>query len=526
MRALVYLSLRSFRNRLLQLVKKPGQLIVLLLCLGMIGFVLFTPRMEGVQGGTRPIGELYAIALGLYAFLTVAIARQGLENGATFFNMSDVNLSFTSPISPTHILLHGLASQLGTALFAGFFLLFQYSWLYQAYGIGLGTLLAILLGYALCMFVAQLVALCLYAFSSASPRRRALVRLWFYAILGLSAAVLVAIYLQAQGSPLERLVLAATSTPAYLLPIFGWVLALVKGLIASSPSLLLFGVGLTGLVCALLILFLSRSGSDFYEDVLSATELRFSQALAQKEGKAANTAPKKVRTGKLGLDRGHGASAIFHKHLLEDRRQGVLLLDGLSLLMGILAIGFAFFTRDSMEGAALPVCFAFACYLQIFSSFTGRWLREFNVHYVYLIPEPPFRKLLGMLSEHVLKLALDAVVVMALFGLCLSATPAQTAALVLARFGFGLLLMAASLLSERLLSEIKMRWLIIMLHFLFMLLLCAPGIVLAVVVAFFTPAALGMALAFLAFAGWCALCALTVLFCCRNLLQHAELKNP
>lgn len=50
-----------------------------------------------------------------------------------------------------------------------------------------------------------------------------------------------------------------------------------------------------------------------------------------------------------------------------------------------------------------------------------------------------------MLSEHVLKLALDAVLVMALFGLCLSATPAQIAALVLARFGFGLLLMATEL---------------------------------------------------------------------------------
>ena len=59
-----------------------------------------------------------------------------------------------------------------------------------------------------------------------------------------------------------------------------------------------------------------------------------------------------------------------------------------------------------------------------------------------------------------------------------------------------------------------------------MFLLCAPGIVLAVVVAFFTPAALGLALAFLAFAVWCALCALTVLFFCRNLLQHAELKTP
>lgn len=84
MRALVYLSLRSFRNRLLQLVKKPGQLIVLLLCLGMIGFVLFTPRMEGAQGGARPIGELYAIALGLYAFLTVAIARQAWKTAPPF----------------------------------------------------------------------------------------------------------------------------------------------------------------------------------------------------------------------------------------------------------------------------------------------------------------------------------------------------------------------------------------------------------------------------------------------------------
>ena len=60
------------------------------------------------------------------------------------------------PISQKKILVYGLVRQLQTSLLLGFFLVFQYGWLYNTYGISIGAMLTILLGYGAVTFCSQL----------------------------------------------------------------------------------------------------------------------------------------------------------------------------------------------------------------------------------------------------------------------------------------------------------------------------------------------------------------------------------
>src|SRR5699024_6765907 len=109
--------------------------------------------------------------------------------------------------------------------------------------------------------------------------------------------------------------------------------------------------------------------------------------------------------GRTGLGGGEGASAFWYKHRIENRRSRTFILGGAELIFVIATIGFGFFMRD--EGV-VPVL-AFAVYMQMFSSSMRRLPREMMKPYVYLVPEPPFKKLLWCIRESVGSFALMAV---------------------------------------------------------------------------------------------------------------------
>ena len=152
MKALTYLLLTIIKNALLELRKKPGQLIFLLVMVGLMAFVFVTGQQVGVSEQVRDPRELSAILLSLYLFLFVIAVLQGLSSGATFYSMADVNLLFQTPIAPRRILLYGLIRQMGTSLLVGVFLLFQYTTFHVQYGVTIGGLLLILLTYGVTSF--------------------------------------------------------------------------------------------------------------------------------------------------------------------------------------------------------------------------------------------------------------------------------------------------------------------------------------------------------------------------------------
>lgn len=523
MGAIGYLVVTKAKNRLKQLLKSPGQLVVLLLMVALLGFLLFSRTMNEIEGDVRPMSELMGLAMVLYGFLAISLINQGIANGATFFKMNDVNLMFSAPITPVRVLTYGLFSQMGTALFAAVFLLFQYGWLHNSYGVTVPQMIVILLGYALVMFVSQLFALAIYSYCGGSDRRKAGVKLGFYIVVGVCIVAILACVLLAPGATImEKLTAAAGNPVLRFLPIFGWCGALVEGLTMGMVLQTVIAFVLLGGLSTLLILFISRNGTDFYEDVLTATEISFKNLVAAKEGKTP-VSNKKTKTGKTGLTKGWGANVFFYKHMLEDRRQSIFMLDAMSLVSALGTVVFALFMGDAGKDTAIVAGFCFAVYMQIFASFTGRWLKELLTHYVYLIPEPPFKKLINLLKENLIKTAAESVLVMVAFGLVVGANALEIITLILTRFAFSLLLIAINIFCERFLSEIKAKWLVVTLYFIFVIVFAIPGIALAIIAG--AVWSMSIAASFLLLAAWIAAAALVILFCNRNILQYVQLDN-
>jgi hypothetical protein len=519
MTALLYLFFTRLKNRLREMLRKPGQLVYIILMLALLVFVISSGGTE-VAAGERPITEFYAICFVLFFAMFMLSVYKGLSTGGSFYTMSDVNFLFPAPISPRRILTYGLIRQLGTSLLIGFFILYQYGLLREFYGITPADLLVVFLGYGLTLFCGQLSAMALYSYSSHDDQKQTRLRVVFYGIILVVAAVIAYPWLT---SSLEAAVSVVNSTAMHCVPVVGWIAAITTGLL--SGNWLAVALGLLGvlLFSVLVILSMRKQGSGFYEDVLQATELSHSALMAAKEGGTTETTPKNIKVGKMGFSRGSGATAFYYKHKIETRRGRFLLFQGTTIMFIIMAIAFSYFMQDI---GSMGI-FTMITYFQLFSTVSGRWAREFLQPYIYLVPDNPVKKLIWLCREQINQISLEAVIIILSVGLIMGLPFDVIIAMVVARISFGVLYMAGTLLLDRLFPTLTNRTLSVLLFMFMAMILSLPGAITMGVSFIFLPETLlflsGECLAFLAMALVNAAMALLVFFLSRNMLQYAEL---
>lgn len=187
MNALVYLSLTRLKNSVRSFFRSPARIALTVVMAALFAAVLLGGGAPA--SGARDTAELSAGIFALFLLMFFSCARTGLNNGASFFTMSDVQLLFPAPVKPRSVLIYGLVRQLGVTFTISLFVIYQYGWLRNVYGVGLGGLIGILLGYMLTVFCGQLAAMGIYAWSSSSERRKRVLRALLYA---LALAVVVA----------------------------------------------------------------------------------------------------------------------------------------------------------------------------------------------------------------------------------------------------------------------------------------------------------------------------------------------
>ncbi len=519
MRSLLYLLFLSYKNSLRQLLVNPGKLIFTLLIIALlVSTAIFGSEPPAPGESYAPLSQLTVMVLGLYLLIFYTSAKLGFSRGASFYGMSDVNLLFTAPLRSQSILIYGLIKQMGTSLWVGFFLLFQFAWLNSRFGITFGNLVVIILGFCLVYFTGQLTAMAIYMFCAEHDRRRTILKSTIIVLCAL-LAVWVGYPLLSAPAKLTALFDTCNRPWADWLPIVGWMKAAVSAGISQQYGLAALWLLPWLLFCLLFVRLVSKSHGEFYEDVLSASEYSYNLRATAQSGNIAENVPTQVKTGKSGFRHGQGPWIFFFKHLRENRRTKLPFLDTGIIMSLVSAVIFALITQG--EGI-LPV-FIFATYMQIFVISMGRWNKELLKPYVYLIPANNFHKLLAILAESLLKNFIDAIVVFTAVGLLLHLSPSQIAACVIARFGFSLILLAANILSERVMGGLNSKMLLLTLYFLLLLTIAAPGILLAVLLAEvwgLTSLFGGLAISCL----WNAAAALLIILCCRNVLRTPEIK--
>lgn len=363
-----------------------------------------------------------------------------------------------------------------------------------------------------------MTAVLIYSHTNGNARRQRIGQEILYGMIGAFLLYLALYSLRDGTAPaLRRAVECANGTVMRCLPVSGWLSLTVSGLLTGRWSSLVLGFGVCAAYLGFLIFLIFRTDADYYEDVLKSAEISQSAIAAKKEGTVAT--PQNVRVGKTGLNSGWGASVLFTKHRIENRRTQKFLLSTNALIFALTTIGFALFMRK--EGI-LPVLLM-AIYMQLFSSLLGRFNLELTRPYIYLIPEPPFRKMLWALAEEIPASLVEGIVTFVPVGFLLSLPPLEVAVCIAVRLSFTLIYVAADVVVERLWGGVTLRVLIFVLLFAVALGLAAPGCILAILAG--VKAGFSMTQALLVLTACNVPTAFLALYLCRNMLQYAELNN-
>ena len=491
MSALLYLVRKSLKNALLELLHHPGKLIAYVFIIAMMLFSGISATLGGApEEGYRDIRMLEGIYLGVLLLLTAPTLLRGLRSGASFFNMSDVNLLFVAPISPKKILLYGLMRQMGATLLICFFLLSYGGMAISSFGIPVAMGVGLLIGLAAAIFLVQLLAMFLYSLVNGRPERIRAVKYTLYVVfLLILGYVGASIYLN--GLSMESALAAISSPVLEYVPVLGWIKGLLFACLnGDMVHVLLFAVLLLAGAGVILLLFL-RVDADYYEDVLENAENTYAMKEAAKSGNMdANMKlnPRKIRVGATGLRGGNGASAFFYKHLLEIRRRSRLIfLSGSSLLLVACCLGMAFIMKSSGDedpmspNMIMMIAAMMGIYLQFFMNATGEWSREMTKPYLFLVPVSPFLKLVWASLTSLIKPLADGLISYILCAVVVGAGPAVTVLCILMYMTFGWVFTASSILSERVLGGVANKGLLVVLYMLLLMALVAPGIIAGVV---------------------------------------------
>lgn len=517
MSSAVYLLSKKIKNRITEAFHRPSEIIVIVIFFALMVTGFFSGNHASVSGEYfRDINELYAIVLALYSFIFVLTAKNGFVNGASMFSMADVNLIFTSPRKPWRVLTYGLLSQLGRSLMLGFFILYQYSWVHDTYGVGLSFLVAVLIGYGVTVFLSQMLAMLIYSLTSGSDSKNKIFKAVFYVVI--AAFVLYVIYIAyLSNDKIAGAVDAANTRLINFFPVAGFVRLGIIGFAQKSYYKLVISIACVAAYCLIYFIIVSFVNADYYEDVLKASEVSFSAITARKEGKAVETAPRNVKVGRTGFTNGEGANAIYEKHKIENRRGKIALLDIVSIIITVITLVFAFIFKNALAA------FAANAYISLFTIATGRWAKELSLPFVYLIPEPPFKKLLNMLKEQVPALITESVITflpMCLFTHC---TVAEAAAFCIAKISLSFVFIGTNLIFQRFFGDSENKTLIMFLYIVLAILLCVP----CVIVFFLMTDIVCLSQAISLILASCVNVAISVLiiFCCRNVLMYSEYNN-
>lgn len=522
MNSLVFLLTRSMKNSLLETLRKPAKLTIWLILVIVLGGVLaisaFVPREQ------KGLTDLIWLQGGFFAILVMFFAgavKKALSTGDTLFDMSDVNLMFVSPLSPRTILVYGIVRMAKIASFVGFFLLFQSAMLSQTFGIGVGAILLLLLGFVLATSLMQIISLTIYSLTSGNPARKRVARLIAVAThVPLAISLLIPFFRTGDfGGSAQQ---AIRSSVFSWTPVTGWAskgaLAFITG--DAGTGWLLYG--LMVIAGALLLLSLAFNKLDYYEDVLVATETIFEKRRAFSEGQIHVDAQrtKSVSVAKTGVT-GSGASAIFFKHIRESFRMNRLGLWGTSSFI-IAAVAIAFFSRGK-DNSFMGMLYILM-WIQVFLIGTGRGLKELYSHYIYMIPDGPTRKVIWSNLEIVMKVAVESVVIFVVAGIILRESPLRIAAGILVYTLFSFLLLGVNYLSLRWTGANINVGMLVLIYMFSVILIMLPGIVGVILTGFFMGKA-GVLVGMLVLAAWEFIAGLGCFTFSRGILHRCDMPS-
>jgi hypothetical protein len=406
MAAIGYLIRKSIKNWLLDLKSKP-QYIVLIAFVGLM-------LLSSILGGKitdRNYNEAFVSSLFLVATLVFGgvTIYGGVSETRSFFRLADVNLMFPSPIRPSHVIVYAMIRNVSTLAFTMIIMVYQIGTLRFTLGMTPPMIALTFICIFLMLVMSLTTSMCIMLLCNGRPRRKTLIKGLLVAVLSLLLIYAVAAGKTYSGSGGLNMFTAICSNKYLdLIPIIGWT----RGLFVALISLQLFPAIVYGCLCLALLIVeivaISRTKSDYYEDVLDGASRREQVRQAVKDGKRAyiprSSKEKTIR--KIGINGGKGASVFMYKRLLEQRRMALGMLSFTTIIIAAAGIFMSVILHVSF--------FAFlgiAALLSVFLQRIHSWEGELTKIYIFLAPSEPERKLFFAILPDLFTSMIDSVFV-------------------------------------------------------------------------------------------------------------------
>lgn len=406
MKALIYLTKRSFINNLKRALTKPSTLIALIFGIVYGVFIIFSL-------GIMAIGVHIDSAKGLLAILTVWSIYEIFGNFLGYssrkgiiFRPGHAHFVFTAPIDPKLVLI---SSAWMNYLFS------IIVWI--LIGIGsmtvfripiLSAVVILLAGCVLELAFEVSVMIFLYTNDRVPEKVMKGIRMGIKIIL-IACALAVILYFRKNGLTLDSVWTLLDMPGLQMIPALGWQIAIYR--------LILLGPTTLNVICSLLYLVMvavsvmaairMKCDGGYYEEAAKFADDYADLKKRQKNGEMVFGLSGKKRSFRRVREKigGKGAQAIFYRQLLEYKKERFFIFDKITLISLILAFIFSYGLSDSAadSGAGQMFLLGVVAYMSlVMSGYLGKWESELKNPYLFLVPDTPFRKMwYATLMEHI-----------------------------------------------------------------------------------------------------------------------------
>jgi len=523
MKALVYLVIKTLKNLVRGIFRKPSALIGFIVVFAFVSLLIWTNHVNpaNIKGASS---ELFTgIVMTYFLFLYTMSLNSGLEKGSTYFRMADVNLVFTAPIKPGNILMYAFIRQTGGILTMLYFTLcltpvLRENFALQPYGIWMifASVTAFSLSY-------PLINMLLYSWVSKDNKRKKVGKYVLYVLWGSTLAIFLLDLARTRniGASLGNVF---DNPIAKYFPVIGWTGSIASAAVYGITTEVY--VGTAGMVLLILgiPMTLFRLNLDFYEDVLEGTEYLEAVVKAKRTGNTmAFYAKNKGRSG--NSISGKGARAILTKQFLEYKRTSFFFLfDVTTVIIIISSIVYRLISSNrnmSPDGTMFSIL-CFAIYMLFISQGYGRLNIEMEKPFIYLIPASASKKLFyATMPEHIKNL-FDGMLLFALAGILFKAGLLTVLACIMAYVVLGSVFVYTSILARRIFGSIQSRFLLLIVKLIFYVIFLSPGIFAAAFAGAFTG---NWFLGVLMMGGWSLIFALIFFAFSSGILNNIEARE-
>ena len=534
--AISYLLVKTVKNEILDTLRHPLKFLL-------YAFVAVTMLYGAVRGYTAggDLGQseiwsdsrlLSGAYLAVLYFISIPVMLKGLSSGTSFFSLSDVNNMFVAPVSQKRVLVYGVGRQLATMIVLVITFAAYGGMIINMFSMTVAQTVILILGIVLMLIMVQLVTLMIFCLASMHPMRAMVMKYIIYAMAFFTLGSVIA-YSFFNGITVETIFSAISLPLLEYVPFIGWMHGLVFGILEmNTMKMIIFG-SLTAAAALASLITLKVTRLDFYEDVLSKAESYQEFREAVREGKFTDKVmmgDKQIKLRKNGIRRGKGASAIFHKHLLEGSRRSRFMFFNINtfvlLFVGaVIAFGIKQAKPDIEPTIIYLAAMVILAYVQFFFSASGDWVKELNKPYIYLMPDGAVKKLVMAAATGIIKPFTDGIITFGLLAVFAGGHPIDIITAMLTYGSFGTMYIAANILAQRLVGVDSTGGIFITFYISMIVLTVLPGIVAGLVVlssfagefGYIATTLLGGPLFI-----WNMIVSAGIFLACRNLLNNTE----